>query len=250
MRSALDAQPDSGYYDSTFDFIPSIDSACKWIFSIIVASKSRSKRAAEILREAQFNYIYVTNIQSRIMIEGAIWSIDAVFPLPFTISNGQPTPPPPLDDFESYVRTDLVYQYSNYSAYRKTVEQTGENRNNPFSPGYNPPTISQSQLVEGSNLNIDFCYIEPYSYNTQQENPMDKRGYIEIQPFIPKKMCAVAYTINPNPILGTGTNINLPDSAFLLIVEKALSFLSYQQGDKTTLYQVTEVDIQRVLSSI
>lgn len=248
MRNVgLDAQPNTDYYDDVLDLIPAIDSAVKWTVTVINKARSENKATDEIVRELSKSLIYKTSSQSRIIFEEAWWTIDAVQPLPDTISNGTPTPANPASPFMSLYRSDLSFVRSYYSAFRKTIEEAGQNRTNPFSPGFVPDSNTLFLLVEGSKLNITFGYVPSYDYIY----PTVAAGsYIEILPEIPNKLCAVFVIQNPAPVTAVGQTILFPVSIFNVIYEKALQFVSYVQGDDTTIWGVTDNDIAKLVKSV
>lgn len=240
----LDAQPNTDYFDTTIDLLPAIDSAVKWLVTVCNAAKAQNKSTEEALRELAKCYIYRTNAYSRIIFENSVWSIDAVAPLCATTPNSNPIPAQPTSPFQSWKRTDLSFVRSYYSAYRKTIEEVNQNRLNPMSPGYFPPDEDSSILIEGSQYNITFCYVPSYDYIY----PTVAAGsYIEILPEIPQKLCAVFLTENPASVTSVNDIIKFPESLFNLVYEKALQFVSYSQGDQTSLYGVTDVDIARLV---
>jgi len=247
--NGLDAQPDTDYYSDTNEIIPAIDSAQKWLISLIDKSRSNNKDSDEVVKELASCRIFTTSSLSRIGIDDTIWTIDSIVPLPNTASNSKtpPTPPTPVAGFTaSYENTDLMFVNSWYSAARKSIEESNENRNNPFAPGFMPTNISQSLLVEGSSLNVDFMYVSPYSY----QDPVTTAFSIEIQPSIPLRKCAIFCIIKPTAVTSSTQSLQFPTSVFNIIYEKALQFLSYSQGDQTNIWQVTETDISKLLSSI
>jgi hypothetical protein len=240
----LDAQPNTDYFTDADDLLPAIDSSVKWIVAVINAAKAQNKATEEALRELSFCKVYVTSKQSRIEIEDSVWTIDAVCPLCETESNGGTPPTPPTDDFESYERTDLVYIGSGYQCYRKTIEEVNNNLSNPFSPGFTP---NGANISVGSNDNVTYAYIPSYNYN----NPSSAQGtFIEILPLLNKKLCAIFYVKNHPAIVSANDNILFPESAFNLIYEKALQFISYSQGDQTNIWGVTDKDINNLLGAI
>lgn len=245
--NGLDAQPDTDYYDDVKEIVPAIDSAQKWLVSIIDKIRSNNKDTDEVIRELTQTKVYTTSVLSRLIFDDTIWTIDAVVPLPVTASNGTTPPITPTDNYKSYENTDLMFVSSWYSAARKTIEESNENRNNPFSPGFSPPNIDLTLLVEGSNLNIDFMYVSSYGYN----NPSTSTGsYIEIQPYLSRKKVALFLVMRPAAITATNQSLQFPTSMFNIVYEKALQFLSYSQGDQTTIWQVTEEDVKKLLASI
>lgn len=247
QANGLDAQPDTGYYSVPTEIIPAIDSAQKWLVSAVDKLRSNNKDTDEVIKELASSRVFTTSVLSRIVFDDSIWTIDAVQPLPATASNGTTPPTPPTDQYASYENTDLMFVSSWYSASRKTIEEAGENRNNPFAGGFQPPNIPANTLVEGSSLNVDFMYVAPYAYT----NPSTSTGfYIEIQPYIPRKKCAIFCILKPIAITQTNQSLQFPTSMFNLVYEKALQFLSYSQGDQTNIWEVTDNDIQTLLNSI
>ena len=248
MRNVgLDAQPNTDYYDDLEDLVPAIDSSVKWIVSVINKARSENKSTDEVLRELTQARIYRTNDQSRINFDSAIWTIDAVAPLPETIANTTNPPTPTTSGFQSLYRSDLSFVRSYYSAFRKTIEESNQNRMNPFSPGFMPEHLTQADLTVGSNLNITFCYVPSYDYIY----PTVAAGsYIEILPEIPQKLCAVFLVKNHPAVTATADTILFPVSIFNMVYETALQFVSYSQGDDTTIWGVTNNDVALLVKSI
>lgn len=246
-RVGLDAQPNTDFYTDLEDLVPAIDSSVKWLVSVINKARSENKATDEVIRELTQARIYRTSSQSRIIFETDIWTIDAVAPLCDTITNGTPTPAVPASSFMSWSRTDLAFVRSYYSAFRKTIEETNQNRTNPFSPGFLPDNVTSSDLSEGSRLNITFCYVPSYDYIY----PTVAAGsYIEILPEIPNKLCAVFVVKNHPAITLASDTILFPVSLFNLVYEKALQFVSYSQGDDTNIWGVTGNDVSLLVKSI
>ena len=238
----IDAQPDTDYYDDQIDLIPAIDKAVNSIVTTLNALKGDNKAVGEALRKLSYVYVYRTNKYSRIKIEDNILGIDAVYPLPVSDDNGtSPTATP--NDFLSYKLTEKVFVKTNYSALRKTAEYTQQNRANPFSAGYDADCCDK---IDGSDCNVIYAYVDAYDYNNQ--NSADG-PFIEVIPSIPLKHCAVAYVVNHPKITATGDTILLPDSLADFLHEKALQCVSYSEGDQTTLFQVTELDIRKLTNN-
>lgn len=246
-RVGLDAQPNTDYYDDNIDIIPAIDSAVKWLVSVINAARSQNKATDEAVRELAKVYIYRTSEQSRIIFEDSIWTIDSVAPLCTTIENGLAPLPVPTSPFQSWKRNNLSFVRSYYSCFRKTIEEHNANRLNPMSPGFMPESLSQSQLTEGSKYNISFCYIPSYDYNYIN---VAKGSYIEILPEIPYKNCAIFCIEQPSAVISANDTIRFPQSLFNILYEKTLQFISYSQGDGTSIWSVTENDISKLFKAI
>lgn len=244
-QNGLDAQPNTDYYTAQ-NILDAINNSVKWTMMAIQKLRSENKISDEVFASLQSVRVYRTNKHSRILFEQSVFTVDAVSPLPATESNGTPAPVP-LSDDQSYVRTDLIFVKSNYSAYRKTIQEANQNRQNPFSDGYLPEGVSQADLSEGSSLNIKFSYLAPEIYNYAGQYNV---AYMEILPEIPLKLCAVFVVENHPTLASINDAILFQDNMFNIVYQKALQFLTYSQGEDNTLWQITGNDIAMIMQSI
>jgi len=70
---------------------------------------------------------------------------------------------------------------------------------------------------------------------------------IEIRPYLNQELVAVTYLSYPTNISDTDDTVLFPKSMLNLIVDKALHYISWKQGDGTNLYQVTDRDISNLV---
>lgn len=74
---------------------------------------------------------------------------------------------------------------------------------------------------------------------------------LEILPEVSNELIAISYLRYPNNITGSSAGVQylqFPNSLINIIVEKALQFISYKQGDSTNLYGVTKQDIKELVT--
>ena len=73
---------------------------------------------------------------------------------------------------------------------------------------------------------------------------------IEIRPSVANQFVAITYLKVPNQVNLITDNIEFPNSIKTLFVRKALNFIATKQGDQTTLFSITENDVNRLLKTI
>lgn len=241
----LDAQPDTDYYQDTVDIIPAIDSAVKWLCSVLNAAKADNKDIEEALSDLEYASVYQTNIYSRVSIDDSIWTIDAVYALPVTDTVAGSSPVPQPNPKLSVKRTDLLHISSQYPCERKTVEYWGSNVGNPFAKGNQYVADINSPTVNGT-LPVQFAYLNPDTYSSATPDMYD----LEVRPAIPNKLVTIFYVMKHPMITASNQTIFFPYSVFNILYEKALQFISYNQGDGTNIFGVTEKDVQKLVAAI
>lgn len=245
IRTRLDAVG-SGYYDDTDDLIPAIQSSIEWLVSLINANMSDKKISEESLRELRVAVVFQTSENSRINIDETFWTIEAVYPLPLTSPNNPPVISPNPHPEESLVRDDLLHIRSSYSAKRMTLEEWAENEKNPFAAGN---TVKDCcVLTHGSDCNIKFGYLNPLEYRATTNFATTRD--LEVRPYIPNKLCTLFYVENPDKIEETTDEIRFPISLFEIITDKALQFVSYKQGDGTSIWEVSGADVNQLVKML
>jgi hypothetical protein len=73
---------------------------------------------------------------------------------------------------------------------------------------------------------------------------------IEISPALDKQLVTVFYAKTPTVVTGGADNIEFPESVFQILLARALAFVSIKTGDGTTLWSVTQQDINMLLQTI
>lgn len=233
MASALDAE-NSDRYTFEEDYKPAINTSVEWVQTVFNKAFSENKLSEESLQDLIKTVIYQTSSLSRINLNAvnlnfSIWSILKVNPEPIIYPSGSVVTP--TDPLVSIYRPDLIFVGSEYSATRLTTEQWESSQKNIFQPG-------NERLLNS---------FKSYSYLPYSEY---QGGFseIEIHPNIPNQFVSVQLLKYPTPISLETDSVEYPKNLINLVVQKALNFISYKQGDQTNLYTVTSNDIGTLVS--
>ena len=240
MAFALDAEG-SDYYRDDLDYIPAINAAIQWLTSVVNLALGGDKLGEEFFRDIAFSGIFQTNNYSRISLTTfptEPWTILAIFPLPTTGDTGFPAPT--ISDTESGYRPDKIYINSVQDCKRLTIEEWSRNKDNPFEAGYQGNAIADTL--------IRYCYLSPYNHTNSNVGLASQQ--IEIRPAIPNKFAAIFWVKKPQLISTINDTIEFPSSVFQLLYNKALQYIATKMGDGTTVFSVTEKDLQLLLQSI
>ncbi len=246
LASRLDAEG-SNYYNFTDNYKPAINESVKYIVNLINYALANNKITEECLVELADARVYTTSKHSRISFDSTIWAVISVNPLPLTEAiEGATTIVPSEGSVNSYYRTDLRHIDSNYYAKRLNKEEWELNKNNPFAPGNT--LFNCSALEPGSNDNVTFAYLNPFNYN----NNTSAEGYtrineLSIRPYLNQKLCTVFVVKVPNDITSESGQIQLHPKLFNFLVEKCLNYIAYQQGDNTSIFQLSQTEIQSIV---
>ena len=73
---------------------------------------------------------------------------------------------------------------------------------------------------------------------------------IEVRPYIDKGLVTVVYAKTPTPIADLNGDIELPESVFQVVFNKALQYIAYKQGDGTNLDDISTKDVQSLIQTI
>jgi len=239
MKFVLDAEGSERY---TFDqdLKPAINSSIEWLQAVFNRAFADKKLTEENLRELVKVVVFQTNQYSRVnldLLNDSIWSIMKINPEP-VLNNSSAAINPVASPEISVWRQDLSYLSSKYSAKRLSLEQWEESVDNIFEAG-------------NSTLNNSFksyAYLNFADYTSNSYNAGGSE--IEIRPSIPSSFLSVTYLKDPREITLITENVELPKSLINLVYQKALSFVSYKQGDQTNLYSVTERDVATLVQQM
>lgn len=244
MLFALDAEGND-YYDDDRDIIPAINASIKWLTNVVNIALGKSKAAEEVFRDISIMNVFQTSEDSRISLEvfpNPVWTILAVYPLPETKATAVAAGTPPETTKNSIHRPDLYFVTGEKDCKRLTSEEWIGNKRNPFEAGYIGIDATCPDL-------IDYAYLPPKNYN-----PVDPanniRREIEVRPVVNQGLVAVEYVKQPTVITALGDDIDFPETTFQMIFDKALQYIAYKQGDQTTIYTVTQQDINQLINAI
>ena len=242
MASALDAEGSDRYlFDE--DYKPSIDYAIEWMTTALNDAFSSKKVSAEYLVDLLKVRVFQTSDFSRLQFDPAqmggdvVWSVLAIHPEAKCYPTNSIITTLP---HESIVRNDIVFLSSDYSAKRLTFEQWQQNKQNVFLAGNETLKVSFKE----------YAYLDYAKYETTSQQYPVNIPEIEIRPSAKKQLVGVRYLKKPDLPTSISDSVEFPESMTNMIVEKALNWISYKQGDNTTLYLVTERDLQKLISTL
>ena len=237
-ESALDAEGFERYlFDN--DFAPAINYAKEWVVAAFNKAFADNKLSEESMRELVKIRVFITSPYSRINFNPAIlgdniWSVFAVYP-EITYSGTLTVP-----DYTKFISTfcpNASYTSSYKSAKRGTLEEVNQNRRNPFMAGNEVNTCEETR---------DYLYTFGVDYNgSYTSNPTEE---LEIYPALNRQPVAIAYLAFPDDIDDITDTIPFPETLTNLMVNKALEWISYKQGDNTTLKMVSDEDVRTLVS--
>jgi hypothetical protein len=241
VAAALDSEGNDRY---TFDqdYKHAINFAIEWIVLVINEALGQKKMTGEALRELVRVRIWQTNHFSRVAFDPStigddLWSVLAVYPEPVVSPSGSPNTNP--NPTQSIFMPGLSYVGGTKDAKRLTLEEWNENDLNVFAQGNMVLTTAMKE----------YGYLDFADYSsTNYSNP--GKFDITIRPYVPDKFVAIAYMAYPKSVALTTDSVEMPMSMINMVVEKALNFISYKQGDQTNLFGVTEKDVTKLVSFI
>ena len=233
LEAMLDAEG-FDHYGFDEDFKPAINYAQEWLMQLYTRVLGQRKFSEEMLRELTYTRVWYTSLYSRVHFDssdigGEMWTILVVYPEPVKI--GAWTPPSPYNQLVSYLTT-FVYRKSNYSAKKTGLEKINLNIGNTFSQG--------NEVVTGDLKSYAYLPIVNYGLGNNISE-------IEIIPDYPTNYVAISYLLQPADITLLSDNVLFPKVLLPLIVNKAAQFISTKQGDKTSLYAVTDADTKALI---
>lgn len=242
LAFALDAEGSDHYVD-VLDYIPAMNAAVKWLTSVVNSAFGKDKIGEEFFRDLTFSGVFRTDDCSRVSLNvfpSDVWSILAIYIKPETRAiNGQ-VAPVTSDVTSSYFLNDLLHKSSYISCKRLSIEEWATSRPNPFEDGYDGDQICD-ELKR-------YAYLNPINY--ENTNTGSTSNELEIRPAVTNDNVTVFWVKKPSTIIAITDQIEFPESVFQLLFNKALNYISYKQGDDTSLNSVTDKDIALLLSVI
>lgn len=241
MASSLDAEG-SDHYTFDRDYKPSINRSARWLTHVISRALGRIKNPGEIFRDLSVVRIFISSGYSRISLDPdplghQVWTIIAVWPKATTTPGA--AIPVAANLYDSSIATGETYLSSDNDAARLTPEEWNKQKGNPFADGYEGAAICDELK--------SYAYLAPMDYSSTNY-PVTKE--IEIRPSLKRGYVGINYLRTPGDISLIGDSVDFPKVLQNLLVDRALKFVSFKQGDQTNLYAVTDRDINAVLTSI
>ena len=240
MTFELDSEGSDRYLFDT-DFKPAINSAIKWLVFVFNRAFETNKFSGENLRDLIKTRIWVANSFSRVkynevVVGDELWSYLGVHPEPsvFPIASVPPVQP---NAYTSAFIPSVSYIGSDYSAKKFSVEKWNETKRNVFEAGNNIMTGDFKSYAYLTDINY-----ESSTYLQDRE--------IEIRPSVAGQFVGITYLKVPSEIVLITDDIEFPSSLVTLLVQKSLNFISIKQGDQTTLFSVTDKDVNLLINLI
>jgi hypothetical protein len=235
-ESALDAE---GFQRYTFDndFLPAINYAKEWLVSAFNRAFADTKLSEESLRELVKVRVWIASPYSRITyndttVGDKLWSIFAVYP---KITYAGTLAAAPAGSVSVYC-PNASYIKSYKSAKRGTLEEVNQNRLNPFAAGNEVNLCGET---------TDYLYTFAVDYNgAYTSTPAHE---LEVYPSVALEPVALAYLAFPTDIDDETDYLPFPETMTNLVVNKALEWISYKQGDNTTLKMVSDEDVKTLV---
>ena len=239
LASALDAE-NSDHYKDELDYIPAINDAIRWLTGVVNMALGQNKIGEEFFREISYSGIFQMDQDSRVSLSvfpSEVWTILSVFPLPTTRTR-KDVPAPIVDDLtRSYFRPDKIYVSSDLDCKRLNIEEWSRNKQNPFEAGYDGDQICGDL--------IRYAYLNPF--NHWNRNTGIHSNELEVRPSIKNQLVAIFWAKKPTEVITINDNIEFPNSVRQLLFDKALNYISFKQGDGTSIYSVSQQEIQMLL---
>lgn len=203
MRAAIDAD-DTTYYREDRDYYPAINKSVRAVVALISRVLSTNRLSDDAVREIS-KFMIKDVASGSILIPPTdsknIWTITLVAPSPTLTPEG------------------VLLDYTD-TAERMSTERWGKASGNPFE--------ASNTIVSGDLTS--FGYI---SYATEAGL------IIKVRPNTDVTKCAIGYLEKVKTVNLPSDVIALPESVYQMVLEKALWFISYKQGDNTTLAQMS-----------
>lgn len=236
LDSVLDAEG-SDRYTFTQDYMPAINSSIEWLQAVFNKAFADKKLTEEDLRELIKVVVFQTSQFSRInlsLLPNSVWSVMRINPEPTVFPTTATITAQALPE-TSVFRDDVTYVRSRYSAKKLSLEKWEENVDNIFEAG--------NEIM--TNTFKSYAYLNFANYGSTEYNVTTPE--IEIRPYIPESFVGVTYLKYPTPITNQNDSIEFPESLTNLVYQKAANFISYKQGDQTTLNSVTDKDVNTLV---
>lgn len=238
----LDAEG-SDYYTFDRDFKDAINIAVKWLVAVINAAYGQGKLGEEIFQDITYARVFQTNQYSRVFFDTTllgheVWTILSVNPsltlIPSTATISA------VAAEESLYRDDVsIDKLSGSGAKRMTIEEWGSNIGNPFAAGYD----------HGCGDLTSYAFVTRTNYESTGYSP-SVVSEVEVRPVLNKQFLGIYYVAVPDTINTETDTVPFPATLESLLFNKTQNLISRKQGDNTTIYQVSNSDINLLLQAI
>jgi hypothetical protein len=239
--AALDSEG-SDRYTFDQDIKPNLNSAIEILVTWFNQAFAENKLTPESLREITYVKVWRANSYSRVAFNEAavghsMWTLLAVYPKP-TVKPTKTTSA--TITTKSQFLPDVFFVKSDQDAKRLSMEQWNENAQNAF--------MSGNSTLSGALS--EYGYLDFADYSSGSYDPGDDKLEITIRPDIPNGLVAMSYLKYPTLVSSVNDSVEFPKSLTELIAEITLNKIAMKQSDNTTLYQISSVNTNRLVSLI
>lgn len=232
LKAHLDAEG-SEYYTWDNDYKYAINRAIDFVTSLFNAAFAQKKLSEENLRELLSIKVHKLSTFSTLTFtpaeSDAIWTVTAIYP------KAEIDPNFDLSGYSNLPTSQLIptrFLGSDYDAKRLTQEQWAKNKDNYFSSG--------NALLTGDLASYAFMNFADFGQAGFKEIP--------IRPKIPNELVGVGILNFPTHVTAEIDSIPFPDVLKNMLVDKALFYISYKQGDQTTAAAVTDKEVKELIT--
>lgn len=243
LLAKLDAEGSDKYtFDQDTKY--AINGAMEILITLFNQAFGENKLTPENLRELNKTKIWQANTFSRIafnedVVGHSMWTLIAVYPKP-VVTKKTAIPAMGAVPTISKFRPDITLISSGKEAKRLTQEEWNENEDNAFMQGNN---ILKGTLQE-------YAYLDFADYTSTAYPGGTDKVEITVRPSVANQFVAMAYLKYPNQVNSMEDSIEFPLSLTELITELALSKIAEKQGDGTSAAQISQQNINLLVSLI
>ena len=255
-RASLDAEGNN-VYDDLLDIIPALNKAQDYLTSLITPKLGNKKFNEEVFKGMLQTRIYQPSVYSRIYLDASIptWGIIAVVVNPTVAippassSTWNPVSVPNAD--QSIAAPGYVYVGGGKAARRLNSQEWLSNEKNPLLDGY---VASASEIAYAAansiTINVGYSYLSHIDNLSAIDPAMPYE--ITIRPFItsttPVAVTYCKYPTRITAITGAGSILDWNPVFQMLLVKGTLKFMMEKIGDDTTIYNISEQDINTIVT--
>lgn len=227
------------YYRLEEDVIPAIRKAISWVYLLVDKTREENKRTNEAFKFLRRNRIYQTSINSDVLYEDDVYTLDAILVMPTCFPNS--------DSVESEVsvrRDELRYASGGAECSRSTSEQIAIAQKNPFKRGNSFQICAETEELKDF---ASFTYLDPMYYDVAVEDFIPS-NLVKIFPAIPSKLVSMIVVLNHPVLEDVDSEILFPENLSSILTQKTLQFISYQESESYDIMKITEEDVKSIVS--
>lgn len=229
------------FYSTSVDILPAFNAACISLTRLLSVLLEQSKVPSEALSELRVYKTFISSALSTVRVEDVMF-IEGVYPFPDL--------PKPVIEYKGKsveVSSENEAPSLPYSASYLTAERESLVHQNPFANGYTKQKCIKDKVSKGEF--VTFAYTAPFKAKDGIE--------IKVFPNISGELCTVKCISNIKLLNidqveadDYNTEVPLPQSLLEYLVEKALFYISYKQGDGDSIGELADSEITKIMQTL